>query len=562
MQNNLLKKGVVFFILSIFTVTSIFYNINVSAEIFENVSLSDRNIYFNSLFKGEPPEEEWNKTFGGTDYDEGYCIRQSNDDGYIITGYTNSFGEGNWDAWLIKTDSNGNEQWNHTFGGIQYDRGYSVQQTKDGGYVIAGCTYSFGSGGFDVWLIKTNSEGIEEWNHTFGGISEDVGYSLQQTNDSGYIITGYTQSYGVGESDVWLIKTNSDGVEEWNRTFGVSTHDKSYSVQQTNDHGYIITGYTVGYSGGVASCDVWLIKTDSEGIKEWDHKFGGNGVVNKIDMGYSVQQTKDGGYIIIGNTEILFVSDADIYMIKTNSEGIEEWNQTFGGPYTDQGRSVQQTREGGYIIAGSISSSVTKDPDICLIKTNSTGIEEWSSTFGYAKNSSDWGFSVRQTNDNGFIISGATIPNGWNSISSKDYKNSEGTNLWLIKVESENLPPSPPIIDGPKRGKPNIEHKFTFSTIDLDEDEVYYYIDWNDSNIEEWIGPYASGVEVSVNHTWEEKGSYIIKAKAKDIYNLESDWTTFDVEISKARMKNNFLFLKVLKKFSFLESIISLKINQ
>ncbi len=382
-------------------------------------------------------EISWSQTFGGSSYDEGYAVQQTNDGGYIITGATLSFGVGDWDVWLIKIDSNGNEEWNSTFGGNSYDRGYSVQQTDEGGYIIAGCTHSFGEGEFDFWLIKTDSNGNEEWNSTFGGINVDWGCSVDQTVDGGYMIAGYTESFGEGEFDFWLIKTDSNGNEEWNSTFGGSNHDRCFSGQQTDDGGYILTGYTVSFDSDGTGCDVWLVKTDSNGSEEWSSTFGETGIPNKFDMGYDVQQTDDGGFIIAGDTEIYYVSMSDVLLIKTDSSGNEVWAETFGGSAADRGRSVQQTFDGGYIIAGWAVSFIGPDPDVWLIKTDINGDEEWNSIYGYEENSGEWGYAVQQTNDGGYIIAGATMSAVLMRNRSNSSNKEEGTDVWLIKTISD-----------------------------------------------------------------------------------------------------------------------------
>ncbi len=199
----------------------------------------------------------WTKTFGGSDADVGYSVQQTTDGGYIIVGSTESYGAGGSDVWLIKTDEKGNKEWDKTFGGNDLDVGYSVQQTKDGGFIIVGSTHSY------VWLIKTDKNGNKEWDKTFGGKEGSVGYSVQQTLDGGYVLIGETILYGDGERDIYLIKTDKNGSVEWEKAYGGKEDSYSYAVQQTPDSGYIIVGKTESYGAGKE--DIWLIKTDKNG---------------------------------------------------------------------------------------------------------------------------------------------------------------------------------------------------------------------------------------------------------------------------------------------------------
>ena len=354
------------------------------------------------------------KNFGGNLWDYGNSVQQTIDGGYIITGEISSSENGSSDIWLIKTDSEGQEEWNQTFDGNDRDYGKSVKQTVDGGYIIIGSTGS--DYYYDVWLIKTDSRGTEEWNQTFGGDNKDYGNSVQQTIDGGYIITGEISSSGNGSSDVLLIKTDQQGQEEWIQTFGGSDYDIGNSIEQTYDGGYIITGSTRSYGNG--SSDVLLIKTDQQGQEEWIQTFGGG----YIDIGNSIKQTSDNGYIITGYTQSYGNGSRDVWLIKTNSQGNEEWNQTFGGSYVDIGNSIQQTIDGGYIITGSRGTDYYSD--LWLIKTDYQGNEEWNQTFG--GNDYDFGNSVQQTTDDGYIIIGHT----------KSYGNG-GYDIFLIKTDSE-----------------------------------------------------------------------------------------------------------------------------
>jgi hypothetical protein len=264
-------------------------------------------------------------------------------------------GAGESDVWLIKLDSDGEEEWNQTYGGTDIDKGRGVVQTDDGGYIIVGNTYSTGAGSSDAWLIKTDSGGEQEWNQTFGGVEWESCSSVSLTNDGGYVITGRTDSYGNGSWDLWLIKTDSNGEEEWNQTYGGTLRDIGSNVYQTSDDGYIVSGATESVNEG--NMEWWLIKTDSLGEEEWSETYGGN----QFDMCTSIDLTMDGGYILGGWTPSFGAGSVDAWVVKVDSEGQEQWNQTYGTPYGDSAMSVRQTSDGGYIIAGDKGSEEGSD---------------------------------------------------------------------------------------------------------------------------------------------------------------------------------------------------------
>jgi hypothetical protein len=373
------------------------------------------------------------RTYGGASWDRGRSVTQTTDDGYVIAGYTRSFGAGGHDVYLVKTDASGDTIWTRAFGGANNDYAYSVKQTADGGYVIAGQTWSFGAGFGDVWLIKTDAAGDTIWTRTFGGASYDGGHSVTQTADDGYVVTGWTSSCGAGNYDVWLIKTDALGDTIWTHTYGGTSYDNGWSVAQTTDGGYIVTGYTTSFGDG----DVWLIKTDSDGDTIWTRTYGGA----SSDEAYSVAQTADGGYVIAGWTYSSGGGNWNIYLVKTDASGDTMWTRFFGGEDFDRGWSVAQTADGGYVIVGETHSFGAGGTDLWLIKTDAWGDTMWTRTYGGAD--TDYGRSVAQTSDGGYVIAGTT----W-SFGTGVY------DFWLIKTDSAgNSPaiaePEPPVAHKP-----------------------------------------------------------------------------------------------------------------
>jgi hypothetical protein len=367
----------------------------------------------------DPPDTLWTRTYGGTNIDVAYDVRPTDDGGFIVTGYTRSYGAGGHNLWLFKTDASGNREWNSAFGGSSDDEAQAVWPTSDGGYIAAGFTSSSGAGAKDVYLVKATASGQQDWTRTFGGSSDDEAYAVEETVDGGLIIAGATSSFGAGSRDMWLIKTNASGAPTWTRTFGGYGSDGAWSVSQTSDHGYILAGWTFSYGPGYVG-NAWLVKTDSLGTLEWQQYFGGA----ETDRGYSAQQTGDGGYIMTGYTDSFGAGLYDLYLVKTDAQGTADWSQTFGGTGRDYGYSVVQTSDGGYLAAGYTLSFGAGGDDVYLVRTDGDGNLQWQTTYGGS--ASDVGYAVANTSDGGYVVAGHTLSYG-----------SGVHDAWVIRLASE-----------------------------------------------------------------------------------------------------------------------------
>ena len=359
-----------------------------------------------TLLMDKIKDVSWQKeTFGGWGDDEANSIQQTTDGGYIVAGWTESFGSGYEDVYILKLNAEGQFKWQKTFGGEEDDEANSIQQTTDGGYITAGWTNSFGSGRKDVYILKFNSKGDVEWQKTFGGKDDDVAYSIQKTADGGYIVTGWTNSFGSGGTDVYILKLNSKGDFEWQKTFDGIRWDEAHSIQQTTDGGYIVAGGTNSFGSGES--DVHILKLDAKGDVEWQKTFGGK----KDDEANSIQQTTDGGYIAAGWTKSFGSGGSDVYILKLNSKGDVEWEKTFGGEKDDEANLIQQTTDGGYIAVGWTKSFGSGGYDVYILKLNAKGQLEWQKTFG--EKYDDVANSVQQTTDGGYIVAGWTYYSGF-----------------------------------------------------------------------------------------------------------------------------------------------------
>jgi len=349
---------------------------------------------------GAPDISTWAFSAGGSGDECGRCIQQTADGGCVVTGYTDSYGAGNLDLWVIKCDISGSVQWQKTYGGNADEYGYSIQQTLDSGYIVIGSTSTYGAGMNDLWALKLDSSGNSQWQKTYGGINNDEGYSIQQTSDAGYVMTASTCSYGAGGADLWVLKCDSEGEIQWQKTYGGSADECGYSIQQTLDSGYIVIGSTSTYGAGMN--DLWVLKLDNSGKNQWQKTYG----QTFSDEGYSIQQTLDGGYIVTGYIDTHCQCLYALWIMKIDCYGNIIWQKFYGETHHGYVTGVQQTLDGGYIVIGETQSYGNGGYDLWVIKLDNAGNCCWQKTYGGT--SDEESYDIRQLSNGGYILVGLT----------------------------------------------------------------------------------------------------------------------------------------------------------
>ena len=354
---------------------------------------------------------------GGAQEEFGYAVQNTRNNGFICAGRTFSFGTGGWECYMVRLNSQGDTLWTKTYGNVLYDELQDVDTTSDGGFIAVGhtTTTDFAS---NVYLIKTDSNGVHQWSKEYGGANglSDKGYSVSQTSDGGYIISGTTASFGSGGDDMYVIKTSSTGAISWTAVIGTAgVNEAGREIQQTSDGGYIVAGYTDGI--GQSFYDVLLVKINSTGVVQWKKTYGGS----SYDIAYTVQQTTDNGFIIGATTNSFGAGNWDAYLIKTDASGNLLWSKTYGLAGEDRAQSARQTADGGYIMCGRSSSFGLGSFDAVLYKTDANGNLSWTRSYGGSGD--DQGFYAREYSTNNYVLCGYSVSNG---AGSKD--------LYLVKT--------------------------------------------------------------------------------------------------------------------------------
>jgi len=358
----------------------------------------------------------WAASYGGEYNEGGYEGLQTADGGYAVLGNSFSYGAGKYDVYLLRLGSAGDTLWSKTYGGEDTDQGYSIDQTGDGGFIIAGTTRSFGHGERDVYLICTDASGDTAWVKFIGGAADDQARSVRCTSDNGFIICGTTDSYGHGYSDLYLVKTDSLGDTVWTRAYGGSGGESGYAVRQTLDGGFIAIGSTGSFGDGYSS--VYVVRVDADGDSLWANSYGGTGA----DYGYTVELTPDGGFLLAGGTASYGSGYNDAYLIKIDADGNVLWEQVYGGSMDDRAYSICLAMDGTIMLTGTTESYGSGKLDIYLIKTDPAGDTIWTRTYGGG--STEYGRMIFQEQGTDYILIGESYS-----------YSSGGSDIYVMKIE-------------------------------------------------------------------------------------------------------------------------------
>jgi len=363
-------------------------------------------------------------TYGGPRPDLANEIEQTSDGGYIVAGFTESFGAGGLDVWVARFDANGNVIWERSYGGSGLDNSFSVRQTSDGGFIVAGVTQSFGAGIQDAWVLRLDPDGNVLWQRMLGGSGDDGAVEVQQTSDGGYIVAGHTLSFGAGALDTWIIKLDTTGNVIWQKASGGSLFDRAFSVRQTFDGGYIVAGYADSQTGGGISGDASVLRLDALGNVIWHRTYGGdNG-----DAANSVRQTSDGGFIVAGFT-ISFGAGGffgDTWVLRLDPDGNVVWQKSYGRPGSDNGFQIAQTLDGGFVVAGFTESFGAGSADAWVLRLDPSGNVVWQNTYGGPLE--DLAISAQPTTDGGVLVAGSTESFG-----------AGASDAWILRLDANGF---------------------------------------------------------------------------------------------------------------------------
>lgn len=312
----------------------------------------------------------WENIYGGSHDDFLYGVQATADGGCILTGSTTSFGDGGSDAWCLKLDASGNTVWEKTYGAALDEAAFAVDVTPDGGYVIAGNASSFGSGSFDAWCLMLDASGAPVWQRTYGGPSYDIFAAVRATGDGGCVVAGYTSSFGAGAFDAWCTKLDAYGNVIWQKTYGGATGDVFSAVQLAPGGGYVVAGYSTSFGSG--TYEGWCLLLDASGDVVWQRALGDG----PLDYFLGAEATGDGGYVLAGSSYISGGLNQQGWCLKLDASGNVIWQKTYGGNLNEHWFALSVTADGGLILAGEAASYGTGDPDaFCTIVDSSGDIE-------------------------------------------------------------------------------------------------------------------------------------------------------------------------------------------
>ena len=395
------------------------YSISIMASGYEDYTEETININDNlQITKEINLVITWDKTYGGSNYDEARSIVELSGGGFAVAGHTYSKGAGGDDAWILRLDGSGNIVWDKTYGGSNHDRAYSIVELSGGGFAVAGYTISKSAGSYDFWILRLDGSGDVVWDRIYGGGEDDRAYSIVELSGGGFAVAGRNESKGAGDNDFWILRLDGSGDVVWDKTYGGSDDDRAYSIVELSDGGFAVAGYT--WSKGAGNNDFWILRLDGSGDIVWEKTYGGS----SQDYARSIVELSDGDFAVAGYTYSKGAGGSNFWILRLDDAGDVVWDKTYGGSSNDEAYSIVKLSGGGFAVAGYTYSNGAGGRDFWILGLDGSGNLVWDRTYGGSE--SDLAYSIVELNGGGFAVAGST-----------NSKGAGGYDFWVLRLDSE-----------------------------------------------------------------------------------------------------------------------------
>ena len=426
---NLMKNKKIYLLLICIFIINLFFFLQENNTIPFKQDNQDYINTISTLSANVQIVDEWSRIWGGSYFDCGCAVALDSLDNIYLAGYTNNFGAGNADMCMVKYNGSGVQQWNRTWGGGSSDRGRAIALDSSDNIYLAGKSESFGVGSTEMCLVKYDGSGVQQWNRTWGGGSSDCGDSIALDSADNIYLTGWTESFGAGDYDIYLVKYDGSGVQQWNRTWGGGSSDLGRAIALDSSDNIYLAGQTESFGAG--DYDMCLVKYDGSGVQQWNRTWGGS----RQDYGFAIAPDSSDNIYLAGHIYSFGAGEYDMCLVKYDGSGVQQWNRTWGGSRQEFVSAIALDSSDNIYLTGQTESFGAGDYDMCLVKYDSSGVQQWNHIWGGSE--LDHGSAIALDSSENIYIAGYTYSFG-----------ASGADMYLVKLMEVLIKPSDPIILG------------------------------------------------------------------------------------------------------------------